>query len=106
MWQRWFALQGVRARVNPVAAFNDAGLMLQAVEQNLGLALCREILAADALRDGRLVRLSPTVIDAGLGDAYWLAFPPALADWPPLQALRQWLIDELAASQRELEALR
>ena len=32
-------------------------------------------------RDGRLVRLSPSVIDAGLGDAYWLAFPPALADW-------------------------
>lgn len=105
-WQQWFAQQGVRTRVNPVATFSDAGLMLQAAEQNLGLALSREILAADALRDGRLVRLSPAVLDAGLGDAYWLAFPPTLADWPPLQALRQWLVDELAASQRELEALR
>ena len=105
-WQQWFALQGVRTRINPVATFSDAGLMLQAAEQNLGLALSREILAADALRDGRLVRLSPAVLDAGLGDAYWLAFPPTLADWPPLQALRQWLVDELAASQREMEALR
>ena len=105
-WQRWFEQQGVRARINPVATFSDAGLMLQAAEQNLGLALSREILAADALRDGRLLRLSPAVIDAGLGDAYWLAFTPALAEWPPLQALRQWLVDELAASQRELDALR
>lgn len=105
-WQRWFELQGVRAQVNPVATFSDAGLMLQAAEQNLGLALSREILAADALRDGRLVRLTPTVIDVGLNDAYWLAFPPALGQWPPLQALRQWLLDELAASQRELQALR
>ena len=37
-------------------------------------------------------------------DAYWLAFPPGLADWPPLRALREWLLDELAASQRELDA--
>ncbi len=103
IWQRWFALNGVRARVNPVASFNDAGLMLQAAEQNLGLALAREILAADALRDGRLVRLSATAMHEEEADAYWLAFPPNLADWPPLVALRTWLFDELAVSQRGLE---
>jgi hypothetical protein len=37
-------------------------------------------------------------------DAYWLAFPPNLSDWPPLMALREWLQDELTASQRELDA--
>ncbi|MDH5537933.1 MAG: LysR substrate-binding domain-containing protein [Rhizobacter sp.] len=102
LWQRWFALNGVRARVNPVAAFNDAGLMLQAAEQNLGLTLSREILAADALRDGRLVQLSSTAMHEDEADAYWLAFPPGLVDWPPLVALRQWLFDELAVSQRGL----
>ena len=101
-WQRWFALSGVRARINPVAAFNDAGLMLQAAEQNLGLALSREILAADALREGRLVQLSPVALEAEEDFAYWLAFPPSLRDWPPLVALRKWLFDELARSQREL----
>jgi LysR family glycine cleavage system transcriptional activator len=105
-WQRWFALSGVRTRVNPVAAFNDAGLMLQAAEQNLGLALSREILAADALRDGRLVRLSPLALLDEEYDAYWLAFPPSLRAWPPLVALRDWLLDELAHSQRELDALK
>ena len=48
-WERWFPRAGMRVRVNPVAAFNDAGLMLQAAEQNLGIALARELLAADAL---------------------------------------------------------
>ncbi|HYT96657.1 MAG TPA: LysR substrate-binding domain-containing protein, partial [Casimicrobiaceae bacterium] len=58
LWERWFAAAGVRTQVTPVAIFNDAGLMFQAAEQNLGLAIGRELLAADALFDGRLVRLS------------------------------------------------
>ena len=103
MWQRWFALNKLRTRVNPVATFSDAGLMLQAAEQNLGLALGREILAADALRDGRLVRLSPVEMRHEEAQTYWLAYPPELTDWPPLMALRQWLLDELALSQRELD---
>ena len=45
-----------------MAIFNDFGMMLQAAEQDLGLALVRELLAADALSDGRLVRLSPVSI--------------------------------------------
>lgn len=105
-WQAWFALSAVQARVNPVASFSDAGLMLQAAEQNLGLALAREILAADALRDGRLVRLSPVAMRHETANAYWLAYPHGLADWPPLVALRDWLQDELARSQRELDAHR
>ena len=106
LWQRWFALNGVRARVVPVADFSDAGLMLQAAEQNLGLALGREILAADALRDGRLVRLSSVSMPEDAAYGYWLAFPPALADWPPLVALRTWLLDELAQSQRQLDGVK
>ena len=41
LWARWFELNGLRVKVNPVAAFNDAGLMLQAAEQDMGLALAR-----------------------------------------------------------------
>ena len=103
LWQRWFALGGVRARVNPVADFSDAGLMLQAAEQNLGLALAREILAADALREGRLLRLSPQAMQEDTAYGYWLAFVPSLRDWPPLVAFREWLQAELALSQRQLD---
>ena len=106
LWQRWFALNNVRARVNPVAEFSDAGLLLQAGEQNLGLVLAREILAADALRDGRLVRLSPVSLQEEQAFGYWLAFLPNLRDWPPLVALRDWLLEELAQSQRQLDGVK
>ena len=102
LWARWFELARVRARVNPVATFNDAGLLLQAAEQDLGIALARELLAADALHSGRLVRLSPLALPDDEAYAYWLVFPPELRDWPPLAALRTWLHDELARSLTRL----
>lgn len=100
MWERWFALAGQRVRVNPVASFNDAGLMLQAAEQNLGIALAREVLAADALRERRLIRLSTLALPELGHDAYWLVYPDKLHDWPPLKALRSWLHSQLEQSQR------
>lgn len=102
IWEDWFAAAGIRTKVRTVAVFNDAGLMLQAAEQNLGLALSRELLAADALRDGRLVRLSPISIKHADAHPYHLVYPPALRDWPPLVSFRRWLYDELDRAQRAL----
>ena len=105
-WERWFAAAGLpRQRINPVATFNDAGLMLQAAEQNLGLALTRELLAADAICEGRLVRLAPLEVDDDEhGDAYYLVHTTALADWAPVNALRAWLLDEFGRAQQVLDA--
>ncbi|MCC6380809.1 MAG: LysR family transcriptional regulator [Burkholderiales bacterium] len=102
LWRDWFAAAGFKTNVRTVAVFNDAGLMLQAAEQNLGLALSREILAADALRDGRLLRLSPIAITHPDAQPYHLCYPPNLRDWPPLAAFRAWLRDELESSLRDL----
>ena len=106
IWMRWFAALAIRRRLVPVASFNDAGLMLQAAEQGLGIALARELLAADALADKRLVRLSPRTIVLEDAYSYHLVYPPQLRDWPPLSALRTWLFDEterarVAAAQRD-----
>lgn len=107
LWERWFALDDdCRCSVSPVASFNDAGLMLQAAEQDIGIALGRELLAADALRDGRLVRLSPLELPGESALAYWLVFPTELAGWPPLMALREWLVEELDASAAALATLK
>jgi LysR family transcriptional regulator, glycine cleavage system transcriptional activator len=103
-WESWFALAGVRGRVNPVAIFNDAGMMLQAAEQNLGLALARELLVADALREGRLVRLSTIALDKDQAYAMWFAYPSGLRAWEPLCALREWLLEELRRSEEGLRA--
>ncbi|WP_033473711.1 LysR substrate-binding domain-containing protein [Bordetella bronchiseptica] len=102
LWQAWFQAAGVRATIKPVALFNDAGMLAQAAEQNLGLALVRELLAADALAAGRLVRLSPLAIAAEQRQTFHLVYRPELSDWPPLQALRQWLHDELALARATL----
>ena len=104
VWASWFALAGLSCRVNPVANFNDAGLMLQAAEQDLGLALARELLVADALRDGRLTRLSPLALSKDQAYAHWFAYPTGLREWPPLCALREWLFDELQRSERWLRS--
>ena len=102
LWERWFALARCHVAVHPVASFNDSGLMLQAAEQDIGIALTRELLAADALREGRLVRLSPLALPDDSSTTYWLAYPPELADWAPLLALRAWLHEELARSLHAL----
>ncbi len=105
LWERFFELAGSRALVNPVATFNDAGLMLQAAEQGIGIALGREVLAADALREGRLVRLAPQALPDDSVYTYWLACPPELSDWPPLEALRRWLREELEQSLQGLPGM-
>jgi LysR family glycine cleavage system transcriptional activator len=105
LWEAWFAAAGVRTSVRVVAMFNDAGLMLQAAEQNLGLALARELLAADALCEGRLVRLSPIAIRHAEAQPYHLVYPPALRDWPPLASFRGWLSDEIDRSLEAVQAL-
>jgi LysR family glycine cleavage system transcriptional activator len=89
-----------------VADFNDAGLMLQAAEHDIGITLARELLAVDALARGTLVRLSPRAIDVADASAYYLVYPTSLSGWPPLTALHEWLLDELAAAQQELLAQR
>lgn len=86
----------------PVADFNDAGLMLQATEQGLGIALARELLAADALAERRLVKLSPRAITMEGAAGYHIAYPPGLKTWPPLAALREWLFEEMERSRRTM----
>ena len=103
LWDRWFEQAGQKVSTQPVASFTDAGLLLQATEQGLGIALARELLAADALTDGRLVRLAPQTLADDAVYTYWIAYPPALANWAPLKALRQWLHEQMALSQRRLE---
>lgn len=104
VWDQWFAAANVRLRATPVATFNDVGLMLQAAEQGLGLAVVRELLAADALRDGRLERLFDVSVVLERAQPYSLVYPPALKDWPPLMALRDWVRLEFDCSLAQLQA--
>lgn len=104
MWQRWLALVGHTRAVRPVATLVDAGLMMQAAEQDIGLALVSELLAADALIEDRLARLRGPALPDADAYMYWWVCPPDLVDWPPLKALHDWLFEEIAASAQALRA--
>ena len=97
-WAQFLAQCGVSLDAKTVADFNDAGLMLQATEADLGVALARELLAADALQAGRLVRVSAHQMRVESAPSYWLVYPPELVDWPPMRSLQAWLVREIEAS--------
>jgi LysR family glycine cleavage system transcriptional activator len=101
-WREWFA--GLDLRVAPVvvASFSDAGVLLQAGEQGMGVALARELLAADALLDGRLVRIHAHTVDLDATRGYQVVYPEALRDDPAVRAFCDWLHAEIAALQQRL----
>jgi LysR family transcriptional regulator, glycine cleavage system transcriptional activator len=103
LWREWFAQVGYRGTVpTPVASFNDAAMLGQAAEQGMGVALTRELFAADALLDGRLVRLSPQAIDDDATRDYQVVYPEALRDDPAVRIFCDWLHAEVAALQQRL----
>lgn len=91
-WPHWFKAQG--AAVQPVRGmlFDQFALMIQAAIAGLGIALLPDYMAEAEIAEGRLKPLfKPSVEGTG---AYWLAWPEARADYPPLQAFRDWLIQQ------------
>jgi LysR family transcriptional regulator, glycine cleavage system transcriptional activator len=102
-WQLWFAAQGVKCTPRPVATFNDAGLMLQAAEQDMGIALTRELFVADALVSGSLLLLSPVRLDIAHERSFWLVHRPQLEGHPALEAFRAWIGAQLKQAHAKLK---
>ncbi|MDN6886060.1 transcriptional regulator GcvA [Variovorax sp. CAN2819] len=94
-WRLWFAAQGV-ADAGPVRgpSFDDAGLLLGAVQTGQGVGLLPAALVASDVAEGRLVRLfKASLLD---GFAYHLVYPPASHDRPKVAAFRSWLAEAMA----------
>ena len=103
-WELWLRPAGVvEPPPEPVASFNDAGLLLQAAEVGLGLALARGVLVLDRLREGRLLPLHPLTVPSPR--SYWLVASEPSWQRPEVQALHAWLLAQLAESERELAQL-
>jgi LysR family transcriptional regulator, glycine cleavage system transcriptional activator len=103
-WRVWLDAAGVHtAAPEPVATFNDAGVLLQAAESGLGIALARGFLALDRLRDGRLLPLHALTVPSPR--QYWLVATAPVWGRPEVQALYEWLQAQLLESERELSNL-
>ena len=74
LWRAWFRAFGVSYRPRPQdRRFSDYGLVLDAAEQGLGLAIGRPLLIGDRLEAGRLIRAGDFA--APNPDPYWLDRP-------------------------------
>jgi LysR family glycine cleavage system transcriptional activator len=92
-WSEWLAgteVAGVDARRGP--RFEHFAMVLQAAVSGLGIAVVPRFLAEEELREGQLVL--PFAGAAVRGRSYWLAYPEAKKDLPPLRAFRAWLLAE------------
>ena len=95
-WRAWLAAAGL----DPAAAergvvFEDAHVALQAALEGQGVALGVLPLIADELAAGRLIR--PFALTTRPAEAYYLVLPAGRID-PDLARLRDWLLEEAAAT--------
>lgn len=93
-WHEWFEEAGVSGMATsrgPMLV--DTSLTLEAAAAGQGVALGDNILAADDIAKGRLIKLfdieSPS-------DTYHLVAPAAHFDLPAVQAFRDWILGEMA----------
>ena len=98
-WRTWLLAAGVQG-VDPTHGplYTEADMLVQAAAAGQGVALARGVLAADALRAGRLVQ--PFELSLPTEYAYYIVSPESKADRPKIVAFTQWLLKEAVADPR------
>jgi len=98
-WKMWLLAAGVD-NVDPARGprFNDAGLALQMALDGHGVALMTDILTADDIAAGRLVRPFELTLSSNFG--YFVVCPKERAEIPKIRAFRTWLQAQAAATER------
>ena len=95
-WSVWFADLGFDAADEPPCfTVDDEVLAIELAKSGVGACLARQLLVADDLRHGRLVRIGPVT---SLGVGVYLVTTNRDARRAPVQQFSAWLADELAAA--------
>lgn len=95
-WKAWLEAvgkTGMDIQRGPI--FTDGNMVIQAAMAGQGVAMARSGLCDRMLAEGRLVRLFNRRMRARF--AYYLVYPRDYASRPEVQALSQWLQEEIAA---------
>ncbi|MCM2403843.1 LysR family transcriptional regulator [Rhizobium sp. S153] len=91
-WERWLTGRGVAFESVHGMLFDQFATVAQAAIGGLGVALLPVFLFRDELERGELV---PAIEgEAESAERYYLAFTRERADYPPLSAFREWIVEE------------
>ncbi|MCO5399040.1 transcriptional regulator GcvA [Ralstonia soli] len=100
-WSRWLASYQVDAVDTQGMLFDQFATVAQAAVAGLGVALLPRFLILHELQQGDLVRVLPHMPERESAEHYYLAWPTGRSEYPPLQALRRWLVQ---AAQEFMQA--
>ncbi|MEX0707598.1 MAG: LysR family transcriptional regulator [Woeseia sp.] len=95
-WHDWFAAQEIDVTINsPGMLCQQFSLVIQAAVAGVGVALLPRFLIHGELERGELVALLDTPFTTRM--AYYLVTPTNRIDYPPVVALREWLLALICA---------
>ncbi|MBS0417894.1 MAG: transcriptional regulator GcvA [Proteobacteria bacterium] len=103
-WREWLEAAAVRCvDADRGPGFNHSNLVIQAAQMGEGVALGRGALVLDALAKGTLVK--PFALVQPSPYAYFVATSTKANTDPIVRSFRDWLIQEGAVSQQELDRI-
>ncbi|MCF1471871.1 LysR family transcriptional regulator [Agrobacterium vitis] len=97
-WERWLASNDVQSDQVRGMLFDQFATAAQAAMAGLGVALLPEFLIEEEMASGRLVKAIDRPMQST--EAYYLVWPNERGSHPPLQAFRDWILEETAADRR------
>lgn len=97
VWDDWFREQGVENAMRNTRGirFNSADHSIDAAEEGAGVLLATEMIVADDLKKGRLVKLFNIVMPTRR--AMYFVCPEGRENVDKIRAFREWLQDEIEA---------
>ena len=99
-WMGWCQAAGVDEPSQASLWMNDSNLVLQAVQQGMGVALERRSLVDAGLKSGMLVQLSDIVVPYPY--PHWLVWPQRESALLKQRDFAGWMVEEVALYQRGL----
>jgi len=100
-WEPWLQAANVHLGSEPDGAFfGDPSLLLAAVRGGQGIGLARQLIVADDLRQGRLVRIFETAVEEPY--AYYLVWKPNSPRKALIRDFCAWLQSEIATTRQDL----
>lgn len=104
-WRMWLLAAGLR-EVDPTRGprFTMENMALQAAIDGQGVALIGDVLVAEEIAAGRLVRPFDPELSTPLSFSFYLLSATDSAKVPKVEAFRGWLLEEVRASRPEEKA--